>query len=87
MQELEDIEWPSVTPRPDERRGAMVAVPSRDSAGLAAELARRDIVTSPRDGNVRASFHFYNDEADVEAFIAAMRDLRGSFGPSARTVE
>ncbi|GAC1303350.1 MAG: aminotransferase class V-fold PLP-dependent enzyme [Steroidobacteraceae bacterium] len=85
LRKLEDMEWPSVTPPSDERRGAMVAVPSRDVDGLAAELARRDIVTSPRDGNVRASFHFYNNEADVEAFIAAMRDLRGSFGPTART--
>jgi selenocysteine lyase/cysteine desulfurase len=42
---------------------------------------KRDIVTSHRDGNVRASFHFYNDEDDVETFIAAMKDLRGSFSP------
>jgi len=27
------------------------------------------------------SFHFYNDEHDVESFIAAMKDLRGIFGP------
>jgi selenocysteine lyase/cysteine desulfurase len=42
---------------------------------------KRDIVTSHRDDNVRASFHFYNNEDDVEAFIAAMKDLRGSFSP------
>ena len=65
----------------DERRGATVAVPSRDSGGLSKELMRRDIVTSHRDANVRASFHFYNDEDDVESFIAAMKELRGSFCP------
>ena len=32
MQRLEEIGWPSVTPTQDERRGATVAVPSRDSA-------------------------------------------------------
>jgi selenocysteine lyase/cysteine desulfurase len=81
MQRLEEIGWPSITPTQDERRGATVAVPSRDCGKLSAELMKRDIVTSHRDGNVRASFHFYNDEDDAESFIAAMKDLRGSFSP------
>jgi selenocysteine lyase/cysteine desulfurase len=81
MERLEEIGWPSITPTQDQRRGATVAVPSRDSARLSAELMQRDIVTSHRDDNVRASFHFYNNDDDVESFIAAMKDLRGSFGP------
>lgn len=82
MQRLEEIGWPSVTPKDDARRGATVAVPSRNSGGLSAELIKRDIVTSPRDDNVRASFHFYNNDDDVESFIAEMKSLRGAFGPS-----
>jgi selenocysteine lyase/cysteine desulfurase len=81
MQRLEEIGWPSITPSQDERRGATVAVPSRDSAGLSAALMKRDIVTSYRDDNVRASFHFYNNNDDVENFIAGMKDLRASFAP------
>jgi selenocysteine lyase/cysteine desulfurase len=81
MERLEEIGWPSITPRDDRRRGATVAVPSCDSARLTTELMQRDIVTSHRDDNVRASFHFYNNEDDVESFIAAMKDLRASFGP------
>lgn len=81
MQRLEEIGWPSITPAQDERRGATVAVPSRDSTQLTAELMKRDIVTSYRDDNVRASFHFYNNEDDVESFIAAMQEMRGSLGP------
>jgi len=73
MQRLEEIGWPSITPLANERRGATVAVPSRDSGGLCRELGKRDIVVSNRDDNVRASFHFYNDESDVESFIASMR--------------
>jgi selenocysteine lyase/cysteine desulfurase len=84
MQRLEEIGWPSITPAEDERRGATVAVPSRNSAGLSAELMKQDIVTSYRDDNVRASFHFYNNDDDVESFIAAMQGLRDSFGPRAR---
>jgi selenocysteine lyase/cysteine desulfurase len=81
MQRLEEIGWPSITPAEDERRGATVAVPSRNSAGLAAELMSQDIVTSYRDDNVRASFHFYNNDDDVETFVAAMKGLRACFGP------
>src|SRR6202047_1488424 len=81
MQRLEEIGWPSITPAQDARRGATVAVPSRDSARLSAELMKHDIVTSHRDDNGRASFHFYNHDDDVESFIAAMQELRGSFAP------
>jgi selenocysteine lyase/cysteine desulfurase len=87
MHRLEEIGWPSITPVQDERRGATVAVPSRDSAGLAAELMKQDIVTSYRDDNVRASFHFYNNDDDVETFIAAMQELRGSYAPRTRNTQ
>jgi selenocysteine lyase/cysteine desulfurase len=81
MERLEEIGWPSITPIQDARRGATVAVPSSDAARLQAELMKHDIVTSYRDDNVRASFHFYNNEDDVESFIAAMQELRGSLAP------
>ena len=81
MQRLEEIGWPSITPADNERRGATVAVPSHDSGGLCAQLLQQGIVTSHRDGNLRASFHFYNDEDDVESFIRAMRGQRDSFAP------
>lgn len=82
MERLEEIGWPSITPAEDERRGATVAVPSRNSGALCAALMQHDIVTSHRDDNIRASFHFYNNEDDVESFVAAMKKLRGSFSPS-----
>jgi selenocysteine lyase/cysteine desulfurase len=81
MDELAAIGWPAVTPRDDARRGAMIAIPSRDSAGLDAALAARDIVVSHRDSNVRAAFHFYNDERDIAVLIAAMRELKEEFAP------
>lgn len=82
LDNLREIGWPSITPDQDERRGAMVCVPSRDSAGLFQELEKRDIVTSFRDSNLRASHHFYNDADDVARFIAAMKDLRDRFRPT-----
>jgi selenocysteine lyase/cysteine desulfurase len=81
MTRLEEIGWLSSTPRQDERRGPMVCVPSRASGGLSGELMKRGIVTSHRDKNLRACFHYYNNEDDIETFIAALRDLRDQFGP------
>lgn len=81
MQRLADIDWTSSTPEPDERRGPMVCIPSHDAAGLSRRLLERGIVTSPRAGNVRATFHFYNDDADIETLIATLTQLRSEFHP------
>lgn len=79
MERLEQIGWPSVTPREDARRGPMVCIRSNNVAQLFAKLLERDIVTSFRDDNLRATFHFYNDEQDVEALIAALAAQRAEF--------
>jgi selenocysteine lyase/cysteine desulfurase len=78
---LKEIGWIPVTPDRDDRRGATVCVPSCDSAGLFEELATRDIVTSFRDDNLRASHHFYNNVEDVARFIEAMKELRDKYRP------
>lgn len=57
------------TPRDDARRGPQVAIRSTDQVALVAALAERGLVTSHRDGNVRAMFHAYNNEADVDALL------------------
>lgn len=73
---LEEIGWPSLTPRPDERHGPMICVRSRDSARLTSKLMERDIVTSYRDQGVRATIHFYNTDDDIDTFVAALEELR-----------
>ena len=60
------------TPRDDARRGPQVAICATDDNALVAKLAARNVVTSCRAGNVRATFHCYNNEADVEALIEAL---------------
>ena len=60
------------TPRDDTRRGPTIAVRANDDNALVAKLAAADVVTSCRDGNVRAMFHCYNNHADVDAFMNAL---------------
>lgn len=79
MDSLHEIDWPSITPANDERRGAMICVPSRASGPLSQELMKRNIVTSNRDSNLRICLHFYNNDEDVDVLVAALRELRGEF--------
>ena len=61
------------TPDKDALRGPMIAIPAHDDMALVAWLAERDIVVSCRDGNIRAGFHAYNIEAEVDRFVAELR--------------
>ncbi|MGH8302762.1 MAG: aminotransferase class V-fold PLP-dependent enzyme, partial [Steroidobacteraceae bacterium] len=83
MEGLAGIGWPAITPAADARRGPMVAVPSRDAAGLFARLLEQDIVTSFRDNNLRAGIHFYNSDEDIDRFVAVMAGHRARFAPQA----
>lgn len=64
-------------PTDDARRGPLISIPTHDQHALVAALAGRDIVTSNRDGRLRAGFHAYNNEADADAFVAALVANRG----------
>jgi selenocysteine lyase/cysteine desulfurase len=61
MERLKEAGIPLGNPDADERRGPLDA---------------RNVVTSSRDGRLRAGFHFYNHEADADAFVAALVDHR-----------
>jgi selenocysteine lyase/cysteine desulfurase len=82
LERLQAIGWPAVTPSEDAQRGPMVAIPSREAGALVAALIERDIVGSYRDNNLRLGFHFYNNESDIEAVVAALVELRPTFGPN-----
>jgi selenocysteine lyase/cysteine desulfurase len=79
MERLAAIGWPSITPAQEQRHGPMVCVRSRQVDQLFWKLMGEDIVTSFRDDNLRATFHFYNSDEDVDSLVSALARHRAQF--------
>ncbi|GIX16923.1 MAG: putative aminotransferase YcbU [Rhodothalassiaceae bacterium] len=78
VEELGELGAQIATPLGKGEHGALIAVRSRDPEALVARLKGERIITSSRDGNLRISPHFYNDEDDIARLITALarhRDL------------
>jgi selenocysteine lyase/cysteine desulfurase len=73
---LDELNATIVTPREEDRRGALICVKSTDSHALVAALGREGIVTSDRDNNLRISAHAYNSHEDVDAVLDTLRRHR-----------
>ncbi|MFY9577759.1 MAG: aminotransferase class V-fold PLP-dependent enzyme [Gaiellaceae bacterium] len=73
---LDELQATLVTPRPPDRRGALMCVKSNDVTALVAALEQDGIVTSERDSNLRISAHAYNTAEDVDTVLAALRRHR-----------
>jgi selenocysteine lyase/cysteine desulfurase len=74
---LTETGWPPAD-LPEANRSTIVSVPLRDAdpASLVAELGRRGVTCSARDGNLRLAVHFYNHEDDISRVAQALGDLR-----------
>ena len=64
------------TPAANAARGPMLALRAKDAPQLVHNLIGRNVVTSYRDGNVRAGFHFYNNREDVDRLVAGLTENR-----------
>ena len=66
---LDRIGAKMVTPRDPAKRGPMIAVATTDEHAMVGALHEDGILTSPRDGNIRLSFHCYNSEEDIVTIV------------------
>jgi selenocysteine lyase/cysteine desulfurase len=73
---LTEIGETPASPADPELRGPQVAIADPAPDALAAALAERRIVTSPRGTLLRISFHYYNNTSDVDALIDALGEIR-----------
>jgi selenocysteine lyase/cysteine desulfurase len=76
IERLAEIGCQFAMPTDDARRGPQVTVKSTDDHALVERLAARDIVVSNRDGNLRAMFHAYNTDADIDALVEGLKANR-----------
>ena len=73
---LRDLGIASTTPADPARHGASVCFESARAAEITARLAERGVLVWNGRGRVRISVHGYNALSDVEACLAALRELR-----------
>ncbi len=64
------------TPLDPNQHGAMIALRSHDENRLVGDLSEDNIVVSCRNGNLRISPHFYNDQADIDYLFRALHNKR-----------
>ena len=61
-----------LTPDDPARRAALVVLRATDAQALVARLATHGVIASARGTGLRISFHAYNNDADVDAVLAAL---------------
>jgi selenocysteine lyase/cysteine desulfurase len=64
--------WRIATPDPLRSGVLSAAPPAADSRAVSKQLEERGIITAPREGAVRFSPHFYNDEDEVKRILDAV---------------
>ena len=73
---LDRHRFPIASPRPLQYRAGITIVPFENAAEAAARLAAAGIIVAARGAGLRVAPHIYNDEADVDRFVAALCCLR-----------
>lgn len=70
--ELRSRGWEVLTPREEAARAGITTFACGRTGPVVASLRERGVVVAAREGRIRASTHFYNDEGDVERLLQAL---------------
>ena len=76
VSEVKSAGYTLAVPEDPARRGAMITIRSHDEFALVAALDSQGIVTSSRNGNLRISPHFYNNQDDIDILFRALRQQK-----------
>ena len=72
LDQLREFDLDVITPEDPELRAGIVSWLDADPATTAARLADHGVFVTGSSGRIRAAFHLYNDEADVERLVRAL---------------
>lgn len=76
ISEAQKNSYTLAVPAAPDRHGPMVSLRTHDENALVGELDRKGIVTSCRDGNLRISPHFYNNESDIDSLFRELQQQK-----------
>lgn len=77
LEGLRELGITALTPSRPDRRAGIVAFETPHFAEIGQQLEARDVYAWCKEGRVRASTHFYNREADVDAFLEVLGPVIG----------
>lgn len=74
-----DEGWPCTTPADSERRGGTVAINVENGLEISRGLKELDVICDYRPGaGIRLSPHFYNTDQELDAAVAAIREVQAT---------
>jgi selenocysteine lyase/cysteine desulfurase len=77
LDELREFDLDVITPPEPAQRAGIVSWLDGDAPASAARLAEHGVYVTGSSGRIRAAFHLYNDESDVERLVRALTAMRG----------
>ena len=75
LAQLREFDLEVITPDDPDLHAGIVSWLDSDPPGTARLLAEKNVFVTGSSGRIRAAFHLYNDESDVERLVAAMSEI------------
>lgn len=76
LDQLREFDFEVITPRDPELRAGIVSWLDAHPTSTAARLSEHGVFVTGSSGRIRAAFHLYNDERDVERLVSALAAIQ-----------